>query len=1033
MSILGLPPQRTTGKKKPRQFGELFEFLGWKTLEEDNRLTKSLQKLRDVGFAPPTNAFRYKTGDGEELGVSRGEFLPEQKLEKAPKPSLLESLSLRLFPPTLREKEPSYLDPTLTVPEIVYKRAQVRWEERREKEVSKKWFESKYPERYKEIEKLDPFLAVPGAKEYFKKEGIMSEEELDIFERPEIVPPIMGTHFVSPQQANKMITQSIKSQLTRQDIIDITAERIKSGPKYTAYKTMAGDPVMKKELLAIARNKKVGLNQKIGTYLRGIYTDYFAGAPKSLQIELPEMPKTKVGITIGKARAIVPKGAKKLILEGQKPATSFQIKKAHTLASKLKLITKTESGAVSKLRYNRLIKKFSGKSSMKDMTEKEADEWIDAIKSVSKRQPWEPPIIPMTGKVVPQEFFDIAFKEPGLAKYFTPKEYYQRALGTDKLLKPLTDAYKKSHLEQQNINRWVDDVVRRINKQGKVSRKEKIIAKTLNKPTKPVAKMRDLLDEYEWAPEFLPKEEAKIFNEVRSFTKDILKRTNEVRARLGLAPITEIKTYITHYLDELSRQIVNKKYPFPEDVKYWTGKSIPGEVKNPTAMQRSVRKDLDVTFSKDLGKVLKAMSRYDLRDIYLSEPYSILRAELSALGDRIPATTRNEINDYLKYDIFRHPDELDQILNKSLELPTSYLNNYLKPLNRVISNPIKSISNITRRAIMSGVIWGRPKLAIRNIITQKLLTTNLYPLRHYARAQFWKTDKSIMKDIRNTDFYKLSRRFEDIPEGIMKVESLGMLPYQKSHTGINYFSNVDTAMKVGYYYGDEMMKLSSDTNSKFYKYAVDYSKKHDVPLKDLLWTKADKLAEAEEAGSVTQWLYFSTDMPRVYRGHTKRMAMTLQSWWQNFFFKHYRECITRTVRGRTSRGKLIRPSDRINWLKGTVVILGVTEALRRATGLDYQRFLFLAGPAPTLLSPPAQVVLGMYKLMTANTEYQRMEAERQIKYSYKAFIPGSMAWRDMMEYLHGEKTMKEYLFYTEKRGKEKAKKGLLGPPPKKKK
>ena len=557
-------------------------------------------------------------------------------------------------------------------------------------------------------------------------------------------------------------------------------------------------------------------------------------AKQRLLREKKRLAEERLGFVLkGKPKEIKLTEAKKLELVGKEPATQAQKAQAHIVAKKLKFITETKEGKISNVRYKRLMKAFSGKSSMKEMTREEADDFISAMESVVKRQPWEPPMIPISKKVVPKEFFDIAFKEPGIAKVFTPKEYYQRILGTEPLLKPIVEAHKAAYLEQQNINNWITRVVRAINKQAKVSLKEKGIAKILNKPTTPIVKVRNLLDQYEWAPKFLSPEEAKTFNEIRTFTKNLLERTNVVRKRLGLEPIREVKAYIGHYLDEMAKQIVQKKYPFPEDVRYWLGRNMPAKIYNPTEMERRVRGELEEVFSKDLGKLLRSLAKYDIRDIYLSEPYSILRAELNALGDKIPASTRKEMDAFLRYDIFKYPTELDQMLNRTLEKPTQILNWFLKPFNRVVSNPISLISSITRRLVMGATIWGRPKLAIRNLMTQKLLTMDLYPAKHYLKAQFWKTPKGVMDEIRSTQFYKLSRRFEDIPEGIMKVEAAGMIPYQKSHAGINYLSNVDTAMKVGYYYGQEMVKLSKDKASKFYKYAVEYSKKHDIPLEKL--------------------------------------------------------------------------------------------------------------------------------------------------------------------------------------------------------
>ena len=69
------------------------------------------------------------------------------------------------------------------------------------------------------------------------------------------------------------------------------------------------------------------------------------------------------------------------------------------------------------------------------------------------------------------------------------------------------------------------------------------------------------------------------------------------------------------------------------------------------------------------------------------------------------------------------------------------------------------------------------------------------------------------------------------------------------------------------------------------------------------------------------------------------------------------------------------------------------------------------------LSSPAQFIVGMLEYMTARNDYARARAARKIKYSYRAFIPGSYAFSDMMKLLRGKYTWKDYLFYTEQRQK----------------
>ncbi len=695
-------------------------------------------------------------------------------------------------------------------------------------------------------------------------------------------------------------------------------------------------------------------------------------------------------------------------------ATPKQIQEANIFAKEHKLITETPSGKMSDLRYKRLAKNMTGKTSVKDMTKEEADEFIESIKGIVQRRPWEPPIIPLSTKIVPKEFFEIEFKEPGISKIITPKKYYLRILGAEPLLKDLIDSSELLSLKTGEINKWVNDVIRKINKEATIAQKFK--ARVFNRPTDKVATMRDLLDKYENPPDYLKSREKEIFKEVRDFTKDILIKTNEVRDRVGLEPIKEIKTYIPHFLDELAKQIVNKKYPFPEDVKYWLGRNMPKKVYNPTAMERRVRDDLEKFFSKDLGALLRTLAKYDLRDIYLSEPYSILRVELSALGDRIPASTRKEIDLFLRHDIFNYPTDLDQMLNKNLEKPTDVINFFLKPFNRIISNPISSLSNVYRQGLMGGAIAMKPRLVLRNLLTQKLLNMNIYPIKDYLKAQFWLTPKGVMDEIRDTTFYKLSiRKFEDLPP-LLKPIQWGMYPYSKSHAGINYISNVDVSGKVGYYYGKDMIAWVETPKGK--AYIEKYAKKHNLTGKakdDLVWRKGDEKDEAIEAMSVTQWLYFSTDMPRVFRGKGARAFWSLQSWWMNWFGKHLREGLIR-MGGKTSRGRIVRPGDRINLIKGLAVIFALTEAVRKETGIDMKRFLFF--PFPTYIYPPAmQLMLNTYYFITADTEQKRKSAISGLKNNLKLLIPFSGAWRRYWQFIRGEITLKEWLFYMERKKK----------------
>ncbi|NLV18342.1 MAG: hypothetical protein GXY51_02505 [Bacteroidetes bacterium] len=745
-----------------------------------------------------------------------------------------------------------------------------------------------------------------------------------------------------------------------------------------------------------------------------IEVDYGEDLGKVIRGQLATKPTTSQS---SEAPRVPQKETQKVISEVTKApeeqlATPEQVQEVKTLGKDRKLIIKTKQGNISDNRFKRLAKAMTGKTNPEKMTPDEIEEFKYAIEQVVQRQPWEPPIIPVSTKIVPKDFFeDLQFKEPNIFKFVTPKEHLLRSMGVESLVKDLTEAKKEAYLKGIDANNFIDNTIKDINR--KAPKFEKIKKKVFNQPTERVANFRDLLDKYETAPDYLNDKDKEIFNKLRKFTNEMLSDVNVVRERLGLDPIKKLNAYVPHFLDELAKQIVQKKYPFPEDVKYWLGRNMPKKIYNPTEMERRVSKELTDVFSKDLGKLLKVMSRYDLRDIYLSQPYSILRAKLNALGDKIPASVRKEIDDYIRYDIFEYPDELDNLFNNLVKTPTELINFFLRPFGRIVTNPAKAVSGIMRRGLMGGAIAARPKLIIRNLF-QRLLLMDLYQPKYFLKAQLMPTPKRIKDLIDNSKFWKLSTKqgFEDIPKEGFSIEEKALAPYGWSHK-----SNVSVSMKTGAYFAEEMVKLSENPNSRFYKYAEKFAKEKGVSLDKLLWNKDDILLEAEDAGAYAQWLYYATGMPQIYRGQIKRLAFSLQSWSLNYFFKHVPEMITRTFTGRTSRGKLLRPIDRLNAIKGLAIIAGITYGLKELGDYAYDKYLLPWGIAlnANIVSPAGQVFGGIINYVTAYNDWERVKAEKQIKDAWKLFIPGSLAYKDFTDWLNGNKSLDESLFYKDYR------------------
>ena len=136
----------------------------------------------------------------------------------------------------------------------------------------------------------------------------------------------------------------------------------------------------------------------------------------------------------------------------------------------------------------------------------------------------------------------------------------------------------------------------------------------------------------------------------------------------------------------------------------------------------------------------------------------------------------------------------------------------------------------------------------------------------------------------------------------------------------------------------------------------------------------------------------------------------------NYFTKFNREALHRAFKGKPSwsgeGGPTLPWSRRVNYLKYLVIGGAVL------TAMGYKRS-FMIGVLPAYISPAGQVALGIYNYAIADTEYEKKRALNQIYYSWKAFIPGSLAWRDFIAVWDGEKDLEEILFYGKKEEKKK--------------
>jgi hypothetical protein len=665
------------------------------------------------------------------------------------------------------------------------------------------------------------------------------------------------------------------------------------------------------------------------------------------------------------------------------------------------------------------------------------------------------------------------FKKPGVGKYFTPKWLLNRIMGVDTLLEDVIHAEEAFQLESAHLNSWVNKLTKKLKKEKDLARlpdllpeeaeleatevtalpeqaietaegtigmpeefevtqlpKEKtkahILQKKIGDNTNPLEIMRDLLDTYEDAPGFLNESETRIFNQVRELTRYLRRRANMVRERMGLEKIANVEGYITHWMDGVAKAIVDGELitedPYIRKVMH----ELPKEVKNKTAYQRKVKGEMEKYFSKDLGKLLRVMTAFDLKDIYIKQPYEAAWEELNKYKPIMPKTVYDQARRFMQYDIRKMQALMDESFNATLKKPFDLINK-LRPLHKVIHDPARSVFSFVRRlGIISGLGF-RIKPGGRNL-GQRLLLTDLYRTVDYARGQavafrlarmpmvehpITGEKVKLIELIHEQDWYKLAlRKFEDTTNVITGIERSALVIYSKTHVGNLFLSNVEVAAMTGYFDWKNMYQQSLNKKGKHFKNAQKMAKKLGVPLQELLTQKSDMMWHIREAVRRTQWEYFSTSMPTVYRSQFNRAMFMFQSWWMNYFFNHSREMINQTLTGRNSLGRLLTPGGRVRAVKGLGTIIAIGKASKALFGVEMLKYLF--APMPQYLPPVPELIAGIIQLLAARTEPDRKKAWKRVKYGLKFWVPFSAFGRDLNKLLSGEYSIADFLLYRPK-------------------
>jgi hypothetical protein len=86
--------------------------------------------------------------------------------------------------------------------------------------------------------------------------------------------------------------------------------------------------------------------------------------------------------------------------------------------------------------------------------------------------------------------------------------------------------------------------------------------------------------------------------------------------------------------------------------------------------------------------------------------------------------------------------------------------------------------------------------------------------------------------------------------------------------------------------------------------------------------------------------------------------------------------------------------------------------LKEKTGVDPARFLVF--PFPSYVYPHLfQVMLNTYYVFGAKNDKERATYSKRLKSNFKMLIPYSGAWKRYIQFLRGELTWKEWMFYIE--------------------
>ena len=610
------------------------------------------------------------------------------------------------------------------------------------------------------------------------------------------------------------------------------------------------------------------------------------------------------------------------------------------------------------------------------------------------------------------------FKRPTfIGKLLTPHIVYSEVLGVKPIVTKAEKGKQEQDIEYRNTSNIAGRVISGLNK-GVTTIGQRFEAFKRNKPTPIEEKMAEALNKYEIAPKDFSERETVVFNYLDNLRRTLLKRQNEVRAKIGIPLIKGKKAYFKHVIDVMAEAAMLKyglldtqttnpvdfrDFPFPEEIIRFIEKKVAAGIHNPAVIRRKLSDELTALWNKDLRVVTNAMLWTALKEIHLAEPIKGLVESLDALRTvpgAVPADTLRWLTDYVNQVIKGQENELDVSVNNILNESglKGFLDKLLAPYGRRLGpKPLTRLLAGTGKLIIYAVMGPIPRQILRNTF-QTLQNIALYGVRATVKGIFSapKECKDLMKE---SIYYKGYTGLEEIPEGFLgKLGDLWLKGYQLSAVW-----NAGNAMKAAYHYN--MSKIRGKYQHTEYSWA-DKDRNADTPEGFLFDSEKEKLLKEMEWGArSTQYQYTPLGMPGIFRYKAGIPFTRLQSWWMNYFFNFTREASTRMFKGTNGYGVKLPPSERLNYAK-YLLIGGVI-----LSGLGYEKS-FGFGVMPMYLAPGAAVSMALYKYTFARNDYEKEKALEQLKRGYQALIPGYLGVKTWAKVLNGDMSMEELFFYT---------------------